>query len=137
MDIKKPFDLFFRERDEEMFDEDAEVELDEKDTRTAFFTGTKLAIADIEKDVSQMTAFLDRDHVVADQLELHHVLVKRAGLCEVEGRQADMSKAVVRHGRYSVGLKFEIEGDRGVGHAAALVEAASIRRTMSGSRSRW
>jgi uncharacterized protein len=45
--INKPFDLFFREHDETMFDEDAEVELDEKDTRTAFFTGTKLAIGDI------------------------------------------------------------------------------------------
>ncbi|HLH30896.1 MAG TPA: DUF177 domain-containing protein [Terriglobia bacterium] len=48
--ITKPFDLFFRERDEEMFDEDAEVELDEEDTRTAFFTGTKLAIADILRE---------------------------------------------------------------------------------------
>ena len=49
-DIKKQFDLFFRERDEEMFDEDEEVELDEEDTRTAFFTGTKLAIADILRE---------------------------------------------------------------------------------------
>jgi len=45
--INKPFDLFFREHDATMFDEDAEVELDEKDTRTAFFTGTKLAIGDV------------------------------------------------------------------------------------------
>ena len=45
--ISKPFDLFFRERDEAMFDEDEEVELDEKDTRTAFFTGTKLAMGDV------------------------------------------------------------------------------------------
>ena len=49
-DIKKPFDLFFRERDEEMFDEDQEIELDEEDTRTAFFKGTKLAIADILRE---------------------------------------------------------------------------------------
>src|SRR6185436_11466006 len=42
--INKPFDLFFRERDESLFDEDDEVELDEEDTRTAFFTGTRLAI---------------------------------------------------------------------------------------------
>src|SRR6516162_9042529 len=49
-DIKKPFDLFFRERDEEMFDEDEEVELEEEDTRTAFFTGTKLAIGDILRE---------------------------------------------------------------------------------------
>src|SRR5438876_2121224 len=33
--IDKPFDLFFRERDAEMFDED-EIELDDEDTRTAF-----------------------------------------------------------------------------------------------------
>jgi DUF177 domain-containing protein len=47
--VTKAFDLFFRERDEEMFDED-EVELEEEDTRTAFFTGTKLAIADILRE---------------------------------------------------------------------------------------
>ena len=45
--VSKPFDLYFRQRDEAMFDEDEEVELDEEDTRTAFFTGTKLAIGDI------------------------------------------------------------------------------------------
>ena len=48
--ISKPFDLFFRERDEEMFDEDDEIELNEEDTRTAFFTGTKLAISDILRE---------------------------------------------------------------------------------------
>jgi uncharacterized protein len=48
--VSKPFDLFFRERDESMFDEDEEVELDEEDTRTAFFTGTKLAIGDILRE---------------------------------------------------------------------------------------
>src|SRR4029079_4683175 len=48
--VSKPFDLFFRERDEKMFDEDAEVELEEEDTRTAFFTGTKLAIGDILRE---------------------------------------------------------------------------------------
>jgi uncharacterized protein len=48
--INKPFDLFFRERDEEMFDEDEEVELNEEETRTAFFTGTKLAIGDILRE---------------------------------------------------------------------------------------
>jgi len=45
--IDKSFDLFFRQGDEEMFDEDQDVELEEADTRTAFFTGTQLAIADI------------------------------------------------------------------------------------------
>jgi DUF177 domain-containing protein len=48
--VAKPFDLYFRERDEELFDEDAEVELEEEDTRTAFFTGTKLAIGDILRE---------------------------------------------------------------------------------------
>ena len=48
--ISKPFDLFFRQRDEEMFEEDEEIELSESDTRTAFFTGTQLAIADILRE---------------------------------------------------------------------------------------
>ena len=47
--ISKPFDLFFRQRDEDMFDED-EIELNEKETRTAFFTGKQLAIADILRE---------------------------------------------------------------------------------------
>ena len=46
-DINKPFDLYFRQRDEMIFDEDAEIELDEKDTQTAFFTGTQLPIGEI------------------------------------------------------------------------------------------
>ncbi len=48
--ISKAFDLFFRQRDEEMFDEDEEVELSESDMRTAFFTGTQLAITDILRE---------------------------------------------------------------------------------------
>ena len=48
--VSKPFDLFFRERDEVLFDEDEEVALADKDTRTAFFTGTKLAISDILRE---------------------------------------------------------------------------------------
>src|SRR5579862_9188040 len=50
IEISKPFDLFFRQRDENMFDEDAEVELKEPDTRTAFFSGTQLPIADILRE---------------------------------------------------------------------------------------
>ncbi|HYR91578.1 MAG TPA: DUF177 domain-containing protein [Terriglobia bacterium] len=46
-EITKPFDLFFRQRDAQMFDEDEEVELTETDTRTAFFTGTQLAVGEI------------------------------------------------------------------------------------------
>src|SRR3954469_1870922 len=35
-EVSKAFDLFFRQKDEFMFDEDDEIELTEKDTRTAF-----------------------------------------------------------------------------------------------------
>jgi len=49
LEIRKQFDLFFRQGDEEMFDED-DVELDEEDTRTAFFTGTELAVGDILRE---------------------------------------------------------------------------------------
>jgi uncharacterized protein len=49
-EITKPFDLFFRQRDESMFDEDDEIELSEEDTRTAFFTGAKLAIGDVLRE---------------------------------------------------------------------------------------
>src|SRR5262245_11432544 len=49
-EIRRPFDLFFRERDEAMFDEDDEIELTEEDTRTAFFTGTQLAIGDVLRE---------------------------------------------------------------------------------------
>jgi uncharacterized protein len=48
--VSKSFDLFFRQRDEFMFDEDDEIELNEKDTRTAFFSGTQLAIGDILRE---------------------------------------------------------------------------------------
>ncbi len=45
--VSRPFDLFFRQCDEVMFDEDDEIELTDKDTRTDFFSGTKLALAEI------------------------------------------------------------------------------------------
>jgi uncharacterized protein len=48
-EIGRPFDLFFRESDEEMYDED-EVELSERDTRTAFFSGTRLAMGDVLRE---------------------------------------------------------------------------------------
>jgi uncharacterized protein len=48
--VSKTFDLFFRQRDEFMFDEDDEIELSDKDTRTAFFSGTQLAIGDILRE---------------------------------------------------------------------------------------
>ena len=49
-ELSRPFDLYFRKRDELMFDEDDEIELSDKDTRTAFFTGTQLAIGDILRE---------------------------------------------------------------------------------------
>ena len=49
-EINKSFDLFFRQRDELMFDEDQEIELSEKDTQTAFFSGTQLAIGEILRE---------------------------------------------------------------------------------------
>jgi DUF177 domain-containing protein len=49
-DVSRTFDLYFRERDKQMFDEDEEVELDEEDTSTAFFTGTQLAIGDVLRE---------------------------------------------------------------------------------------
>ena len=49
-DIQKTFDLFFLERDEDLFDEDQDVELTEEDTRTAFFSGTQLAIGDVLRE---------------------------------------------------------------------------------------
>ncbi len=49
VEVRRPFDLFFRESDENMFDED-EVALTEEDTRTAFFSGTQLAIGDILRE---------------------------------------------------------------------------------------
>ena len=49
-EISKSFDLFFRQGDEDMFDEDDEIELSEEDTRTAFFTGTELALGDVLRE---------------------------------------------------------------------------------------
>lgn len=46
-EIERSFDLFFRQRDAFVFDEDDEIELTEKETRTAFFSGTELAIGDV------------------------------------------------------------------------------------------
>jgi uncharacterized protein len=49
VEVGRAFDLFFRENDENMYDED-EVELTEEDTRTAFFSGTQLAVGDILRE---------------------------------------------------------------------------------------
>jgi uncharacterized protein len=49
-EIAKPFDLYFGRRDELVFDADEEIELNERDTQTAFFTGTHLHIGDILRE---------------------------------------------------------------------------------------
>jgi len=48
--IHKAFDLFFRQRDEVIFDEGAEIELNEKDTQTAFFSGTQLPVGEVLRE---------------------------------------------------------------------------------------
>jgi len=53
-ELERPFDLFFRQRDEYLLDED-EIELSEEDTRTAFFSGTQLAIGDILREQILLT----------------------------------------------------------------------------------
>jgi hypothetical protein len=102
-----------------------------------FQKGNKLTAADIEKHVPQVAAFFDRYRVGDHRLETQHALVKRAGLVEVEGREADMRKSLVGHVRCS--LEFAIPnrtGPRGSFQVAVLVDAVSIGRTMSESRSR-
>ena len=66
-----------------------------------FQKGNKLTAADIEKHMPQVAAFFDRYRVGDNRLETQHALVKRAGLVEVEGREADMRKASVFHLSYS------------------------------------
>jgi uncharacterized protein len=48
--VSRTFDLFFRQQEEKMFDEDDEIELSEEDMRTSFFAGTQLAIGDIVRE---------------------------------------------------------------------------------------
>jgi uncharacterized protein len=47
MPVGRDFDLFFESRDDLQFEKNAEIELDEPDTRTAFITGTELNIGDV------------------------------------------------------------------------------------------
>src|SRR6516225_9964885 len=62
-----------------------------------FQKGNKLTAADIEKRVPQLAAFFDRYLIGDNRLETQHTPVKRAGLVEVEGREADMREASVCH----------------------------------------
>jgi uncharacterized protein len=48
--ISRSFELFFLQREKEMFDEDDDVELSEDDMRTSYFEGTQLDIGDIIRE---------------------------------------------------------------------------------------
>lgn len=48
--ISRDFDLFFRQRDTLVYDEDDEIELGEGETNTAFFTGTELSVLEILRE---------------------------------------------------------------------------------------
>ena len=50
VDTGRSFELYFRQRDETLFDEDDEIELSDEDTQTAFFAGTELQIGDILRE---------------------------------------------------------------------------------------
>jgi hypothetical protein len=60
----------------------------------------------------QVTAFFDRYRVGANRLETQHALVKRAGLVEVEGREADMRKSSVTYDYYSLDGRMNVAGRR-------------------------
>jgi uncharacterized protein len=48
--ISRSFELFFREHDEEIIDEDDDVELTDDDMRTSYFVGTQMDIGDIIRE---------------------------------------------------------------------------------------
>ncbi len=48
--IEKQFDLFFRQRDSLVYDEDAEIELTESETQTSFVTGAELLLGEIVRE---------------------------------------------------------------------------------------
>jgi DUF177 domain-containing protein len=47
VEVSGEFDLFFEQRDSLEYEENAEIELDEPDMRTAFMTGTQLNVAEV------------------------------------------------------------------------------------------
>jgi uncharacterized protein len=89
-EVALPFDLFFRERDRQMFDEDAEVELAEEETRTAFFAGTELQIGDILRE--QVLLALPMKALCA---------VDCKGLCPVCGTNLNMNACGCAKERFS------------------------------------
>ena len=48
--VRREFDLFFRQRESLIYDEDAEIELAESDTQTSFMTGTELPFGEIMQE---------------------------------------------------------------------------------------
>jgi hypothetical protein len=77
-----------------------------------FQKGNELTAADIEKHVPQVTAFFDRYRIGDNRFETQHALVKRAGLVEVEGREADMRKSSVTYDYYSLDGRMNVAGRR-------------------------
>ena len=48
--VRREFDLFFEERDSLVYEENAEIELDETTTQTAFLTGSDLPLGEIMRE---------------------------------------------------------------------------------------
>ena len=48
--VDRAFDLYFRQRDSFVYDEDADIELEEADTQTSFMTGTEMPLAGIFRE---------------------------------------------------------------------------------------
>lgn len=47
VDVVRDFDLFFEQRDSLEYEENAEIELEEPDTRTSFMAGSELGLRDV------------------------------------------------------------------------------------------
>lgn len=54
VEVSGEFDLFFEQRDSLEYEENAEIELEEPDTRTAFMTGTHLNVAEVIAEQLQL-----------------------------------------------------------------------------------
>jgi hypothetical protein len=66
-----------------------------------FQKGDQLIAPDIEKQMPQMSAFLDLYRVGDDRLKAKDALVKLAGLVQIECRETNMGKSSVTHLFYS------------------------------------
>jgi hypothetical protein len=63
-----------------------------------FQKSDKLITSDIEEEVSKTPALFDPYRVGDDRFEAQNAFVKRTGLVEVEGREANVGKSSVSHG---------------------------------------